>query len=145
VFTSPDEEPMDINLKVSLGSRDPVSKVEVIRNGEVALAVAVAGEDHSIRLPTITFDNSGWFLIRAITDLEHTFRFASSAPYYVEVGSGNRHTSRQSAEFFVDWITERIGRVPLKLNDSEQLDEVLAYHRDARDYFQRLANEANAE
>ena len=37
-------------------------------------------------LGAITFERRGWFLARAITDLEHTFRFASTAPFYVEIG-----------------------------------------------------------
>jgi len=34
----------------------------------------------------VKFNESGWFLVRVITDNPKTFRFASTAPYYVEIG-----------------------------------------------------------
>ena len=80
-----------------------------------------------------------------IADLENTFRFASTAPYYVEVGSDKRYVSRRSANFFLDWVIERIGRVPMKLNESDKLEDVLAHHQKAKTFWQQLAAEANAE
>ena len=35
---------------------------------------------------TVRFERSGWFLVRAIASEEKTFRFASTAPFYVEIG-----------------------------------------------------------
>lgn len=56
-----------------------------------------------------------------------------------------RYVSRSSANFFLDWVVERIGRVPLKLNESDKLADVLAHHQEAKKFWQQVAAEANAE
>lgn len=145
VFVSTDEKPIEIDVQVSLISRDRVTAIEIIRNGKIERTIPIAGKTQPISLGKMTFDRSGWFLIRAITDLEHTFRFASTAPYYVEVGADKRIVSRSSANFFLDWVVERIARVPVKLNDSERLEDVLAYHQEAKRFWQQVVTEANAD
>ena len=79
--------------------------------------------------------------MRAITDNPKTFRFASTAPFYVEIGDRQRLISRESAQFFLDWVHERIARV--KLDDETQRDEVLAYHRMAEKFWQEKVENAN--
>ena len=69
-------------------------------------------------LGRIRFDESGWFLVRTVADNPKTFRFASTAPYYVEIGERKRRISKASAQFFLDWVHERAGRV--KRNDLTQ-------------------------
>jgi hypothetical protein len=145
VFASTGEQPVEIELEASLISRDKVTTIEIIRNGKIECTVPTTSKSQSIDLGKMTFHRSGWFLVRAITDLEHTFRFATTAPYYVEVGASKRLVSRNSAHFFLDWVTERIARVPLKLNDRERLKDVLAHHQEAKEFWQRVAAEANAD
>jgi hypothetical protein len=145
VFTADEGEQVRIKLDVSLTGRDNVPAIEIIKNGEVERAVRLAGPSRSGSLGTITFDRSGWFLIRAITDLENTFRFASTALYYVEIGPAKRRVSRRSAQFFLDWVDERIERVPQKLDDPDKLREVLAYHEQARRFWEEKVAGANAE
>ena len=77
--------------------------------------------------------------------IKHTFRFASTAPYYVEIGPAKRRISRRSAQFFLDWVDERAKRVPLKLDDPEKLREVLAYHEQAGRFWQDIRAKGNAE
>jgi len=145
VFASTDETPVEIDVEVSSISRDQITAIEIIRNGKIERTVPTAGKSPTISLGKMVFDRSGWFLVRAITDLEHTFRFASTAPYYVEVGTDKRFVSRSSAHFFLDWVVERIARVPVKLNDSEKLEDVLAHHQEAKKFWQQVAAEANAD
>ena len=64
------------------------------------------------RLPKLHFKESGWFLIRAVTDLPDTYRFAMTAPYYVEFGD-RRRISKRAAQFFLDWVDERARRIEL--------------------------------
>jgi hypothetical protein len=86
----------------------------------------------------VSFRESGWFLVRAITDNPKTFRFASTAPYYVEVGDTKRRISRNSARFFLDWARERASRIHLP--DRRQEQEVRQYHTQATKFWeQRLA------
>ena len=94
---------------------------------------------------TVLFQGSGWFLVRVIADNPKTFRFASTAPFYVEIGESRRRVSKASAKFFLDWVDERIARVPLKLKDEKQLAEVLEPHRKAREFWSELLNKANAD
>ena len=81
-------------------------------------------------------------LVRAVTTHPKTFRFASTGPYYVEIGNKPR-ISRESARFFLDWVNQRMARV--KLKDSDQQEAVLHYHELARDFWQEKLQQANAE
>jgi hypothetical protein len=144
VFTAGEGEKLQIEIDVSLAGRDNLPAIEIIKNGQLERSVPVGGPSKTGSLGTIRFDRSGWFLVRAITDLENTFRFASTAPYYVEIGSVKRRISRRSAQFFLDWLDERIARVPHKLDDPDKLREVLAYHEEAKQFWQELVASANA-
>jgi hypothetical protein len=138
VFRS--EKPIAVELAARLDGRDPVETLEIVRNGRVERTVPVTGA-----LGKIEFVSSGWFLVRCIAKNEKTFRFASTAPFYVEIGDRPDRISRASAQFFVDWIDERMARVPLKLKDPEQLEEVLTWHRHAREFWARRVSIANAD
>jgi hypothetical protein len=138
VFTS--DDPLSIDLEAKLDGRDPVEFFEIIRDGKVERKVPVKEG-----LGRLEFKESGWFLVRCIAPNEKTFRFASTAPFYVEIGAAKRRISKSSAKFFVDWVDERIARVPLKLKDEKQLAEVLAPHRKAREFWLDLVNRATAE
>ena len=56
---------------------------------------------------------SGWFLVRAVAENPKTFRFASTAPFYVEVGDAKRRVSKSAAKIFLAWVKERTARVQL--------------------------------
>ena len=91
----------------------------------------------------MTFKRSGWFLVRVIANNPKTFRFASTAPFYVEVGEGKRRVSKASARFFREWVRERAERI--KLDDVKQREDVLKYHTAAERFWQGLVDHANAE
>jgi hypothetical protein len=138
VFTS--DGPLAIELDAKLDGRDPVEFLEIVRDGKVERKVPVKEG-----LGRLEFKESGWFLVRCIAPNGKTFRFASTAPFYVEIGASKCRISKASARFFLDWVDERIARVPLKLKDEKQLAEVLEPHRKAREFWQDLVNRANAE
>ena len=77
-------------------------------------------------------------MIRAVTDVPDTYRFATTGPYYVEIGDQPR-ISKASAQFFLDWVTERTQN--LKLEDADEREAVLKYHRQARDFWQDLVEQ----
>jgi len=81
--------------------------------------------------------------VRAVADNAKTFRFASTGPYYVEVGQTKHRISKRSAEFFLDWVQERARRI--KLEDAEQRQAVLQPHRMAEMFWQQKLAAANAE
>jgi hypothetical protein len=134
------EKELSIELDAKLEGRDPVESFEIVRDGRIERTVPVQAG-----LGRLEFKQSGWFLVRCIAPNEKTFRFASTAPFYVEIGDSKRRISRTSAKFFVDWIDERIARVPLKLKDEKQLAEVLEPHVKAKAFWTDLMNRANAD
>ena len=119
-------------LEAKLDSLDPVATVELVRNGKV----------ETINLPaTITIRESGWFLLRAIADVPNTFRFASTAPWYVELNGKPMQPSAESAGFFVDWCRERIGILEsLAAVSTEQKQQILRpWHEAERFWIDRFA------
>jgi hypothetical protein len=96
-----------------------------------------------VKLGTLIFGASGWFLVRAIADNPKTFRFASTAPFYVEVGANPRRISRRSVRFFLEWVRERMARV--RVEDAAKKEEVLRYHRAAEEFWSGRLEAANAE
>ena len=95
---------------------------------------------------------SGWFLVRALSDVKHTFRFASTAPYFAQVGNVERRIHRSDVEFYLEWIRERMRRIrdgagetigdPEKPENREKLESVLEPHRRALEAFEARLKEA---
>lgn len=143
VFHGEPGEELEFEIALDLSTRDEVNYLEVVKNGEVVHVVRLQDWiDKKGRLPKLAFNESGWFLVRAVTEVQHTYRFGTTAPYYVEIG-GRPRVSKQAAHFFLDWVNERIET--LKLDDAEKRAEVLKPHEAAREYWQRLVDQANAE
>jgi hypothetical protein len=134
VFTASEGAKVVIRLQAELVSADRVPALEVVKDGHVTETVSPE-QLASSRPVSITFARSGWFLVRAVEDVPHTFRFASTAPYYVEIGPSKRTIHRGSVRFFLEWLDERARRVPQKLHDPAELEEVLQYHRRAKQFW----------
>jgi hypothetical protein len=143
VFRGPAGESITLSVDLQLALRDRVEYLEVVKNGRVVHEVRL--DEYRQRrgtLPPVEFQQSGWLLVRAVASHAKTFRFASTGPYYVEIGN-QRRISRQSARFFLDWVEERMGQ--LDLADPEKQEQVLGYHRRARDFWQQKLQQANAD
>ena len=145
VFRWPMGTPLELEPVLSLSYRgqEPIRYIEIVRNGQVEYSLTL--EEYAERqgkLLPLTFEQSGWFLLRAVSDIQHTYRFTMTAPYYVEIGDEPR-VSRSSAQFFLDWVYERARQI--QLDDPDEQSRVIAAHRQARDFWQRLVDEANAE
>lgn len=143
VFQAEQGKTVELSIALNLATRDKIDYLEIIRDGRVIHETrldewAKAGG----KLPPVTFEKSGWLVIRAVTNAPKTYRFALTAPYYVEIGY-ERTISKQSAQFFLDWLTERAKRIVI--NDAEQRQSVIQHHRAARDFWQEKISKANAE
>ena len=129
---------LEVRLEGRLASRDPIGRLELVKNGRA----------ETIQLPaTVTIDESGWFLVRAVTSLTNTLRFASTGPFYVELG-GHRQSPRQreAAQFFIQWCDERMARLTANTTlTPEQRSQVLAPWREARAFWQTRADAATAD
>jgi hypothetical protein len=143
VFDGSGAKEMGIEVKAELTTRDKVRFLEIIKDGEVERKVAYDDFVRTGSLGTVRFKSSGWFLVRAIADNPKTFRFASTAPYYVEFAEPKRRVSKTSAKFFSDWSRERAGRV--KVDDPDQRREVLRHHEAAEKFWKDVLEKANAD
>lgn len=143
VFASSKGKEMEIRLEASVVSRDPISSIEIVRNGSVIRSIPPRGLKEAQELGTLKFEKSGWFLVRSIAKNPDTFRFASTAPFYVEIGNVKRHISKSSVQFFLDWVRERRERV--KLEDAQERLDVLKDHDSAEEFWSNLLVEANAD
>jgi hypothetical protein len=142
VFTAPAGETVELDLSVLLTSRDEIASIEIVKDGEVERTVSPEEWQKNPGIRAVRFDQSGWFLVRAIADNRATFRFASTAPFYVEIGPSKYRISKSSAQFFVDWVDERIQRI--KLDDPAQRQEVVAHQHRARAFWMERVAQANA-
>ena len=130
--------PFQIALSLSFHEKAPVEYLEIVKNGRVEYEVRLDDLTRKKgRLPSLEFDDSGWFLVRAMTNNSQTYQFVSTGPYYVEANYGSR-ISRSSVEYFLAWLEQA----------AEKFAEnraVVADIESARSYWQDLLNRANAE
>ena len=142
VFRAGSGQEVELEVGMTLSTRDRISYVEVIKDGQLVELVRVEDLVQSGgRLSPIVFRESGWLLLRAMADVPGTYRYAMSAPYYVEIGEQPR-ISKASAQFFLDWVNERAAQI--NISDPQQRKAVLKYHRAAQAYWQDLLERANA-
>ena len=143
VFYQEEVKPIELEIGFDFRSREPVSYIEIVKNGSVYQSIRVSDlEESGGEIPPIEFEESGWFLLRAVTDEPALYQFAMTAPYFVRMGD-SRRVSRSAAQFFLDWTFERACQI--QLDDPSQQESVMAYHRRARDVFARLVETATVE
>lgn len=141
VFTA--DSSIEIALTAELIARDPISTIEIIKNGAVDRTIPYAEWKKTNSLGSISFDESGWFIVRTIADVPHTFRFASTAPFYVEIGDSPKRISKNSAQLFVDWVNERANAI--QIEDPDQRAEVMKYHESAIAFWRNLTDTSSAD
>jgi hypothetical protein len=146
VFHLGQGETLSLEIGLDLATRVPVEYLQIVKDGEVAAEVRLAEwTKQKGRLPPVTFDASGWFLVRAVTSNVETYQFACSGPYYVEQ-AGQPRISRRSVQFFLDWIdaaAERLRTLP-RLDDTAR-QALQADQTAAREFFAELLAKANAD
>ena len=115
---------------------------ELIYNGEVVRKVAVDSQLNEQDLGPIPIDQPGWFVVRAVAELEHTYRFASTAPFYLINNQGEIPIHKEAYHFFINWCYQRIERIDLK--EGPQREEVMLEWRQAVKWWEkRLRLEGN--
>ena len=143
VFEAPAGETLSLQPTLNLAIQDKVEYLEIVRDGLVIENVPL--DEYAKmggRLPKVEFKESGWMLIRAVTNNPKTYRLASSGPYYVEIG-GARRISKASTQLFIDWLKERQQKVMLE--DPTQQQAVLRYYAGAQKYWEAVLEAANAD
>ena len=134
-----------VELEVLLTSRDPVEAIEIVHNGKILRTVAVQSSPTTQRLKIgdLRFNQSGWFLVRAVAKVPRTYRFASTGPFYLQIEDHPQFISKSSAQFFLDWTHERMDQIQLK--DPTQREEVLHYHREAETFWKQRVAQGTTE
>jgi hypothetical protein len=146
VFRIGDGGRLSLEIGLRLAITTPVEYLEIVKNGEVDISERLSDwKNKQGRLPPLEFDDSGWFLVRAVTTDKRKHQLASTGPYYVEK-NGRPRISRRSVQFFLDWITaasDRIRKLP-GLDDGTR-HGLLAEQAAAREFFEDLLARSNAE
>jgi len=140
---SGERRPLGINIQLT--SQEPISQLELITNGNVSHTIKCSDALKQRHTFELSVDKSCWFLVRAIADVENTFRFASTAPWFVEAGGVEHRISRKSVQFFLDWVDERIERVKANIKNDAEREQVLIWHIKAREFWAERLNMANVE
>lgn len=141
VFRLPAGETLVSQVFVNFAARDTVRYFELIRNGRAVRNVRYEDISQTGRFPPVEFDASGWFLIRAVAEVDNTFRFATSAPWYVEIGDDPKRISRASVQFFLDWLNERVAA----LAEGDFAPEAEKAWADAKSFWEERLAAANAD
>lgn len=124
------EGALEIDLRVEIDGSDAIDRVELILDGRTQPCPE-----------RITVRRSGWFLIRAIAETRHTFRFASTGPFYVEIAGQPAPRSIRDVDYFLSWINTRIAdlsRAWQATSKRRPLAEILDPHASARAHFLSL-------
>lgn len=107
VFKAEAGQSLELLVALTLSTRDKIRYLDIVKNGRTEITVSLDEfKQAGGQLPPLKFSESGWFVVRAVCDTVPTYRYASSAPYYVEVGYQPR-ISRKSVQFFLDWTKQR--------------------------------------
>ena len=147
VFKADAGQAIELLVGLTLSTREKIRYLEVVKNGRSEFEVNLDDfKSSGGKLPPLKFDESGWFLVRAVTENSQTYRYASTGAYYVEIGDRPR-ISRRSAQFFLDWTNKRAAEITdaAKTDNSPVGQSARRYLDQARTYWQGLLERANAE
>lgn len=142
-FRVPPRGRIRIRLTATLRGEDTIKHLEVVRDGKVVGTVAPGPPGQQFAVGALEFTEAGWFLVRAIAEEERTFRFASSAPFWVESAREPQRISRSAVRFLAEWLEERAARV--QLESPTQRAETLAELDAARVFYEKRLAEANVD
>lgn len=141
IYPSYREQPVPLDIGLELTVRDPVEYLDVVFNGKAIYQARL--EDHAKRgqFPPLNIVESGWLVLRVVTEHENSYRMATTAPFYFEV-DGKQRVSRSAVQFFQDWLDESQSLV-------EQNDEWKAIYQEpiakAKRFWFVRALQANVE
>jgi len=128
---------LEVETALTLSLKEKADYLEIIRNGMVAKKVSLDEYAKANgKLPNVTFTESGWMLVRVVTNNKDTYRFVSSGPIYVEVGD-KPLLKKASAKFFYDWILERAKAI--QKSNSPEKAAIIEQIRPAYEFWKALS------
>ncbi len=135
------KQPISLDIELELTVRDPVEYLDVVFNGKAIYQARL--EDHTKRgqFPPLSIQESGWLVLRVVTEHEDSYRMATTAPFYFEFDS-QRRISKSAVQFFQDWLND--SRTQIENDDSLQINYQVPL-ANANDFWNKRADEANAK
>ena len=85
-FQGKEGQEMEVQIGLTLTTREPISYLEIVQDGLVRQSIRFEDYVKEGRLPPLHFKHSGWFLLRVVGEAPETYRFAMTAPFFVEFG-----------------------------------------------------------
>ncbi len=142
-FTAAAGQGIELDIALKLTVSDPVEYLEVINNGATLYRARL---DEYARqggkIPPQIIRESGWLLVRVVTEHEPTYRIATTAPYYVLIGDEPR-ISRSAVAFFQRWLEQTTQQ--LEQLDFDSRSSATPYLSAAKEFWLKRAEAANAE
>lgn len=132
---------LDIALRLTVS--DPVEYLEVVANGATLYRARL--DEYARqggRIPPQTIRESGWLIVRVVTERDHTYRIATTAPYYFQIGDQPR-ISRSAVAFFQRWLEQTT--LQIAQQDTESQASAAISINAAKEFWQKRAEAANAE
>ncbi len=116
-FKSSAALPLELHLSGSVVSEMPLSRIEIVVNGDVQETLSLdnrrtkAGAFENTLKARLEFDASGWMAVRCFEGrAAGRVRFAHSGPFYVEVPGKPLRPRRQEVEFLIRRVQDQITR-----------------------------------
>lgn len=140
-------EPIPLNIELELTVRDPVEYLDVVFNGAPIYQARL--EDHAKRgeFPDLTINESGWLVLRVVTEHDKSYRMTTTAPFYFDFDSRPR-ISRTAVKFFSDWLDASADLIEkdskIQSNATAQAAYRVAVEK-ARTFWTEKTQQANAE
>ena len=98
-------------------SAEPINRIEVVANGEVVRTLqpssrrVESGACQTQFEETVEIEGSGWIVVRCWEERgQGRFRFAHTAPWFVEVEGRPLRPRHEEAEFLVEQVEAEITR-----------------------------------
>lgn len=142
VFQLGEGEKFAIKVGLVLTVAEPVDYVDVVFNGEAIYHARL--DEHAKRggqIPSLEITESGWLVVRVVTQREESYRMATSAPYYFECAEKSR-ISRAAVEMFQGWLEQT--DKDLAASDPQRHQATSPYIESARRFWKERADAATA-
>ncbi len=141
VLTSTGKSPIELDIGLTLTVADPVEYLDVIFNGQTLYQARLDEfAKQGGKIPPQVIKESGWLVIRVVTERDFTYRIATTAPYYFEF-DGQARISRQAVELFQRWLEQAAAQ--LSSDKEPTRAAVQPYVQAARRFWAERLKQAN--
>jgi hypothetical protein len=131
-----------LRLTGKLTSASSVKAIQIVHNGKVIDQLPVPPNGQLSIEHALSIEDPGWFLVRAISDDQSTFRFASTGPFYLHDQRDKLPIIRSACELFLNWAKQR--QQELRAIQAPGMQKVLQDHQAGIDFWQQRLDSASS-